>query len=310
MSWCAGKAAPRWVISLNRAMSMKWPWLTCALLLLVSATFAYADEVDDGIVAATKAFRSGDVSGALKALEALRAANPDDVRPNTQLAYVLLMSDGDLERVLDLLTEHLEVFAGDVWALEQIALVAERALDVGRPGLARNCAKTLKKAQPGEKEHRYLWARASYRMGESESVAQACRSLIDDYPSWELPYWLLARSHSDHGLYQKVVEVYRDLLKEQPGNVDARMSMARAQLHQRDYDAAEESYRSALETARRGSDLRANAEAGWALVKEERELSKRLRRQSEFLDLLLIGVLCAWGVVIVVLVAVTSRPSG
>jgi Flp pilus assembly protein TadD len=268
---------------------------------------AVADEVDDAIATAWQTFQEGDAEGAIAALSRLTEANPDDVRPNARLAYILLQTDQDPERVFELLKDHIEVHRDDQWALQTVVITAERALSVGRPELARDCAKLLKEARPGEKEYRYLWARASYRLGRQDAVAEACRSLIDDYPSWELPYWLLARTLSDQGEFEAVLQVYRDLLQESPGNVDARLRMARAQLTLRNYERAEESYRSALEIAEPGSALREMAESGIAIVAEERALTLRLRRQSAFLDRLLMAVGGAWAVVVLLLLFVTRR---
>jgi tetratricopeptide (TPR) repeat protein len=284
--------------------------LRIALLVLLAAVPAVADTVDDEIVAAWEAFNAGDAGAAIARLKALRAADPEDVRPNARLAYILLMEDGDLDEVEGLLVQHLGAHSEDEWALEHLAIAAERALAVGAPAVARNCAKELKRLVPDEKDYRYLWARACYHMGENVSVAQACALLIDDYPSWALPYWLLARTFADQGQYDEEVEVYRDLLKEQPGNVDARMRMARAQLMRRDYDAAEETYRSALETAEAGSGLREDAQAGLDLVKSSRALTERLRKQDAFLSDVLLGVLAAWVLVVVGLLLATRRGGG
>jgi tetratricopeptide (TPR) repeat protein len=284
-------------------------FVLAGVLLLLFPAALHADEVDDAIQSAWQTWQAGDREAGRAALEAVKAAHPRDVRPNARLAYVLLMADGELERVFELLIEHLEVHRNDTWAADNLEIVAERALGVGRPELARNCAKRLKAMRPGVKEHRYLWARASYRLGETASVAQACRGLVDDYPSWELPYWLLARTYEDQGEYEEVVRVYRDLLKELPGSVDARLRIANARLMQRQYDQAEDSYRSALELAEAGSDQREEAEWGISVVRSQRELSRRLREQDSFLSVMLLVVCAAWSAIIVgLLVATKPRP--
>ena len=305
MNSCAGRVMRRWADSM-RGLRLKLA-VPCALALLLLVAPASADEVKDAIDAALSAYQGGDVTGSIAALEKVKTANPKDVRPIGNLAFILLDSNGDLGRVFDLLLEYLDLHQQNEWALREVARVADRALAGGRPELARNCAKVLMAAEPGDKQHRYLWARASYRLGRRDSVAEVCRSLIDDYPSWELPYWLLARTLSDHGEQEEVVQIYRELLKELPGNVDARLRMARAQLDQRDYDAAEDTYRSALEIAAKESRHRAMAEDGIFYVKSARDLSERLRKQSAFLDRMLLFVGAGWGVVILFLVVVTRR---
>jgi len=281
--------------------------LLVALALVGVVSSVVADEIDDGIAAAWKAYQGGDVAGAIAGLERLKKTAPGDVRPNSKLAFLLLASDGDPARVFELLLQHLRVHRDDQWALQSVAITAERALAVGRPEVARDCAKVLREAQPDKKEHRYLWARASYRLGKLAAVAEACRSLIDEDPSWELPYRLLARVLLEQGAYEQAVQVYRDLLEDSPGNVDVRLSLARAQLMEHDYDRAEESYRSALEIAEPGSPLREMAEVGISVVAEQRALTRRLRHQSAFLDRMLLIVGGAWGLGILLLVYLTRR---
>ncbi len=266
-----------------------------AVLLCALAASAAADAVDDGVAAARRLMDEGREDEATAALRAVREANPDDPRPLPLLAFLLVDREGRLDEAGSLLDEFLESSPGDAYAIDLLEIVAQRALDEGLPEVAREAARVLMRERPDRKEDLYLWAEASYRMGQRGSVRDATRTLIRSHPSYEAPYWLLAKSLEDDGRFEEAVAVYRDLLREQSGNVGARLTRASLLLWQlRDYDSAEGEFRSALEVAEPGSAWRDEVERGLAQVRAERDRSRRLRERAGFLDRLLLVTGGAW----------------
>ncbi|MCU0724666.1 MAG: hypothetical protein MUE73_02585 [Planctomycetes bacterium] len=287
--------------------------LLAALGLLLTASAALADEVADGLSAARRSLDAGRPREALAAVRELVARYPGDDRPVPLLAFLLVDSPTGPGESIDLLAGYLGRQPGDAYALELLEVCAERALSEGDPELGRLAAKILLHERGERKEDLYLWAEASFRMGQMGSVEEATRRLIGSSPSYEPPYWLLAKALEEAGRLEEAVAVYRDLLREQSGNVRARLTRAGLLLWSlRRYDAAEEEYLSALEMCEPGSSLRDEVEAGLRSLREERERSRRLRSQSALIDRMLLFVLLGWAGVVSFLLWKTrpaSRPS-
>jgi tetratricopeptide (TPR) repeat protein len=268
-----------------------------ALLLATLPLAAQDGDVTAQVQAARKLYDDGHADRAIEILRGLVDDHPAETIP--LLAFILFDAKNETAEPARLLAEYLELVPGNEWALDLLSIVAVRALDRGEAEVARACAKVLMLQQPGEKEHRYLWAEASYRLGRRDSVHAETRALIRDYPSFESPYWLLAKVLEDEGRYEDAVAVYRDLLKESSGNVGARLTRASLLLWQlRDYDAAEREYRAAAEIAAPDSPDREDARTGLDLVREARERSARLARHAGFLRTVLAVTLGAWALLL------------
>jgi tetratricopeptide (TPR) repeat protein len=106
---------------------------------------------------------------------------------------------------------------------------------------------------------------------------------------------LLAWILWEQGRAREAAGVYRTLLEESPAQVDARLYYAQLLLYDlRDYDAAAEEYRSALEYTEPGDPQRASAEEGLRSVERERARRNRLIGHRRFLVTVLAIVAAAW----------------
>jgi Flp pilus assembly protein TadD len=279
------------------------------LLLLTGR--AAADEVADGIQSARAKLEAGDADGCIAELEALREAHPDDPRPLNDLAYALFTGKGEMQKAIEHLADSLAARPGDRYPIELLPQIAFRALDVGDPELARYGFRVLMEVEPDKKEHRYHWAFASYRMGQRDSVRSECRRLLVDYPSFDSPYWLLARALLDEGRYEEVVRVYRDLSRERSGDAKVWNALGSVLLwNLRDFEGASESYRNALEIADPGSEEHAGARFGLDSVEKEIARSERLGERMRFLGLVLYVVLGGYAVLFLALAYLSGPPRG
>ena len=277
------------------------------VVLALACAVAVADEVDDVVARARGLQASGDSAGAIALLVGLEKRYPDDLRPKPLLAFLVTETEGGLVRAAELLQAYLDRYPRDEWCAGHLYIVADRALSEGRPEVARDCAATLRRLDPSNKEYRFLWAEAAYRMGDGEAARHACDLLIQDFPSFEQPYWLKARTLADVGRFDDEIEVWRDLLREQPGNVAARLRMGWAQRRLRDFGSAEESYRAARDIAGSDTDLAKAADFGLRAVVRERALGARLREHRSFLDTLLAAAAVAWLTIVCILFFMSRR---
>jgi predicted Zn-dependent protease len=282
--------------------------LLAALGVLLSARIVGGDEVGDALAGARRALDGGRREEAMETVRRLVADHPGDHRPIPLLAFLLVDSPSGPGEAIELLADYLDRRPGDPYGLELLTACAERALSEGDPELARLAAKILLLQRGERKEDLYLWAEASFRMGQSDSVTEATRRLIASWPSFEPPYWLLSKVLEEEGRLADAADVYRDLLREQSGNVRARLTRAGLLLWGlRRYDEAEGEYLSALEISEPGSSLRADVEAGLRAVREERERSGRLRTQSRLINRMLAISIIGWTVLVTILASLLRR---
>jgi tetratricopeptide (TPR) repeat protein len=253
--------------------------LAFVLVIVLAASVAGADEIEEAVKAARAGIDKGDASAAIPLLTKMVEKYPDDVRPHWWLANVL-EKQGELRRAAEVIGEYVERDPDSQHAKDMLWGIGEVALDTDDPQITRWCAKVLMRAEPREKEHLYLAARASYRMGDRASVRLACREILSRWNSYASAYLLLARVLEEDGRSEEAGQVYRDLVKERPGDVEARIQLAYWLLRDaRDFDAAEEEFTSALMQSEPGSSRQIRAQAGLDRVIEERGLIERLHAQ-------------------------------
>jgi len=257
--------------------------LLLLLAVLLAGTPALADDVDDRVKAARDLWEAGEVDAAIAALGELREQFPSDDRAVPLLAYLLYVEKEALVEAETLLGEYLEFRPTDDWARETLRSLAEDALDRGLPRLSRRAAAVLRRADREDPEHLYLWAEASFLLGQRGAVSEACRLLIARWPSFEKAYWLLARVRMDEGRYGEVLETWRRLLEESPRRSAARLELADVLAWPlRRYEEAEEEYRRVLDGEGPESDLGRDARKGldWIRTERAREKALRDRRRS------------------------------
>jgi len=291
---------------------MKRPMLPALAALVVLATGVYAQEAPDVVGPAVEAARRANVEGrtddAVRSLRVIAEEHPHDPRPRPLLAFLLLTEIEDLSGAYEVAEEHLELAARerkdqvDQYVIGLLVSIGDRALDRGDPELARLCMGAVLRGKPlHSKDLRYRWALASYRMGELGPARGAARELIATFPSFSAPYWLLAMSLVDEGRYVEAVEVYRDLLRERSGDIQARMRMGGVLLwNLRDYDGAEKAFKDALAIADPSRPEHAEAQRGLDMVRAERTRSVELRARHAGLGTWILVVLLGWAAVLAV----------
>jgi predicted Zn-dependent protease len=277
------------------------------LALLIAASTARADEIKDAIAAAKDGIAKGDTTEAVARLRPLVEKYPDDVRPHWWLAHIL-EKEGKYREAAELMAEFVERVPDDPHGKSMLRGIAETALDTGDPRITRWCMKFLRRVEPNEKDYLYLTALASYRLGELDSVRQACRELIRRWGSYADAYLLLARALEEDGRGTEAGQVYRDLVKERPGDVEARIYLAYWLLRDaRDFDRAAEEFTSALMQSEPGSSQHIRAQTGLDRTTEERDLIERLHAHRGRLVTIAIAV-AAILVVLVSVGAFLTRP--
>ncbi|MEN8148889.1 MAG: tetratricopeptide repeat protein [Planctomycetota bacterium] len=272
---------------------MARPVLIALLVALLAGAAHAQDPVDRDITRARELAGSGMTEKAFSILQSLAEAHPDDRRPHWWLANLLYSKAGRRREAAETIDGFLERHPRDTYALELLVAIADDALAAAEPDVARYAARRLMFYQPNDKNHLYLVAQAFYMKGDRDGAREACRLLIQDWPSDRDAYLLLARSEEDEGRFEEAAETYRTLIEERPGYARARLALGSILwIEVRDYDAAEQAFRDALDVADDGSADAREAKLGIEAVRADRELAHRLREHRSFLFGLVIAVVC------------------
>lgn len=281
--------------------------LAVVLLLLSLADAARADEIGEAVAAAREEIDGGRVDQGIARLKSAFERAPADARVIRLYAWALLAYRNDLKGAFDLLFDHLEAHPEDEYSRGLFAQIGDRAMD-SDPALSRNAWFLLRRIDPSAKEPLFQWALASYRLGDRPAARSALRQLIDRFPSYPDPYWLLAKIWSDEGRPDRAADTYRELVVQRPGDARPRLYLGNVLLWQiRDYDAAEEEYAAAVDLAPKGSNLASEARAALEKAREQKALAERMRARNRTLGIRLYAILGLYAAIAVALTFLT-RP--
>ncbi|MDJ0789487.1 MAG: tetratricopeptide repeat protein [Myxococcota bacterium] len=110
--------------------------------------------------------------------------------------------------------------------------------DAGRLEDARNVADWLVTSEPESVRGWFALADALERLGEPEAAENALRRALERHPGELTLYGALARGRRDRGDRDGEIQIYQEILAQQPDHHATLLALAEAQLAQEDVDAA------------------------------------------------------------------------